>query len=99
MIILSERRKRLFALFTDLILTLTLLALAVGFVLYRIPDGQILAERITRGAVILALLSTPLRLLALGHLLRLDGRLPDALVALALVGILTAGGLIKWFVF
>lgn len=97
MILLSERSKRRFILLTDSILLIAILLLLAAFGMNRFMDDQVMADNLSRIVIILILLSTPLRLLALGHLFRQEGRMPNALVALGVVAILVVGGLIKWY--
>lgn len=97
MIVLSEKSKRRFILLTDSILIIAILLLLAAFGLNRFMDNQIIADKLSHIVIILILFSTPLRLLALGHLFRQEGRMQNALVALGVVSILVFGGLIKWY--
>ena len=97
MILLSKNNERRFILLTNAILVIALALLLAAFAMNRFMDNQIAANTLSRIVVVLILLSTPLRLLALGHLFRLDGRWPNALVALGVAAILIIGGLAKWY--
>lgn len=97
MILLSEKNERRFILLTNAILVIALLLLLAAFAMNRFMDNHIVANTLSRIVVVLILLSTPLRLLALGHLFRVEGRWPNALVALGVVAVLIIGGLAKWY--
>ena len=97
MILLTEKNKRRFTLLTDVILIVALALLLAAFAMNRFMDNHSAANELSRIVVILILFSTPIRLLTLGHLFRVEGRWSSALVALGVVAVLIVGGFLKWY--
>ncbi|HSG98751.1 MAG TPA: hypothetical protein VLB27_01790 [candidate division Zixibacteria bacterium] len=82
---------------TLLLIALGLMALAFG--LQQLPAYHELGDTLVIAGVIAALVSTPLRLLALSQMYYTQGERRVALLSLALVVILAAGAALKWLLF
>ncbi len=97
MILLSEKSKQTFARISDSLLGLLFLLMVGGFFLDRSGLEHDLARQIIIGAVVVALIATPIRLLVMALLLFKERQRRIAQMSLSLIVILALGSLLKWY--
>lgn len=94
---LTERHKRRFQIVTHTMLIAALALMVIAFIIERIEPLAEFAESMIYAGVIVAIVSTPLRLLGLAHMYYVQGDNRIAFSSLALVAILAGGAALKWF--
>jgi len=97
MITLTEKSKRIFVRFSDTALALLFALLVVGFFLDRSGLEHSFAQKVITGAVVLALLATPIRLFVIALLFFKERQRQVAWMSLSLIVILGLGSLLKWY--
>ena len=97
MITLSKNSKQIFVRFSDTALALLFALLIVGFFLDRSGLEHSFARKVITGAVVLALVATPVRLLVIAILFFKERRKQIGLMTLSLIAILALGSLLKWY--
>lgn len=94
---LNATFKKRFQIVTHTLLITALALMIVAFVLQQISEYAEIGDTLVYAGVIVALLSTPIRLLGLTHSYYSQGEKRVAFSALLLVLILAGGAALKWF--
>ncbi len=97
MFTLSKKSKKTFIIVSDSLLTLLFLLMITGFFLERSGLEHDFSRKLIYGAVIVALIATPIRLIVISSLLIKENQKRIAQMALSLIVILALGGLVKWY--